>query len=340
MKKTIYILLIISMVLMSSCNKNNIQTVKNEDSDKLAEQFEEKPEDEIVKESSGLVSFGYMDVDKDVYVYDGKEVEIPYYAENMGEEGENDAEVGLMFFVNGELQPYTIVSENDSKTEENTMQIMKLEAKEKKEFKVKFKPISGKKGENIGIIPAIIWNPESIPNESNPRFGNNQHLSANIPVVIKMKKNGQNLLKKAKTEITIEDIPKEILEELETWHGADDYDILDSSVNFQIESSEKNKSIIYGTDGKVSITMKLYGGKQVTDKITVFINNQPVKIDGKDYVQVKTEKGKMCTIKCDIDISQYGELNSLYAIAMTAGEDYKIQDIYKTDSLLLVNKQN
>ena len=74
------------------------------------------------------------------------------------------------------------------------------------------------------------------------------------------------------------------------------------------------------------------------EKITVFINNKPIKIDKKDYVEVKTEKGKMITVTADLDVSGYDRINSIYAIVMTSGKDYKVQDIYKTDNLLLINK--
>ena len=70
----------------------------------------------------------------------------------------------------------------------------------------------------------------------------------------------------------------------------------------------------------------------------MFINNKPVKIDKKDYVEIKTEKGKMITVSADLDVSGYDQINSIYAIVMTSGKDYKVQDIYKTDSVLLINK--
>ena len=52
----------------------------------------------------------------------------------------------------------------------------------------------------------------------------------------------------------------------------------------------------------------------------------------------KTKKGKMITVTANIDLSGYDRVNSIYAIVMTSGGDYKIQDISKTDSLLLINK--
>ena len=71
---------------------------------------------------------------------------------------------------------------------------------------------------------------------------------------------------------------------------SDEYDSLDTSVNFEMESSVKDKQILYGKNRKVPITLKLYGGASVNEKITIFINNKPVKIDKKDYIKVKNSK--------------------------------------------------
>ena len=84
--------------------------------------------------------------------------------------------------------------------------------------------------------------------------------------------------------------------------------------------------------------MRMFGGLNVEDKVTVFVNNKPVKINGGDYFTVKMQKGKMATITFDLDLSEYDEINSIYAIAMTSGKYYELQDVYKTDSMLLVNR--
>lgn len=237
-------------------------------------------------------------------------------------------------FVDGNVQDYRI--EANGKIQ--TMQKITLKPKERKEFKLIFKPVSGKKGEKVGVIPATIWNPDSLPKEKNPSWGNNQQLSANVPLEIKMKCNGTNQLKATKKHIKVSDIPEEILNDWKNTYVSDEYDSLDSSVNFEMESSVKDKQILYTKDRKVPITLKLYGGASVNEKITIFINNSTVKIDKKDYIKVKTKKGKMITVTANLDFSGYDRINSIYAIVMTSGGDYKIQDIYKTDSLLLINK--
>ena len=333
--RNVYMLLVLAMALTgcgtSSKSERDLKskaTMKNE--------FEknDKIDEAVKKESSGQFSFGYLDVNKEVYEYDGKDVEIPFYFENMGSENEGTATIGLLVFVDGNVQNYKI--KENGKME--TMQKIVLKPKERKEFKIIFKPVSGKRGEKVGVIPATIWNPESIPEEKNPTWGNRQQFSAGIPLEIDMKCDGTNHLRATNKNVRVSDIPEEILDDNKNVHVSDEYDALDASVNFIMEPSNKDIDILYGKDGKVPITLKLYGGKNVNDKITVFINNNPVKIDKKDYIKVKTEKGKMVTITANLDLSQYDRINSIYAIVMTSGNDYRIQDIYKTESLLLINK--
>lgn len=337
MKRIVCMVLILTMVIMG-CATGSESQKDQEDRTTVENKFAESDgkSKDVIKESSGQISYGYLDENKDVYEYNGKDVEIPFYIENQGQKDEGTATIGLLLLVDGNVQNFRI--KTNGKTE--TMQKITLKPKERKEFKLMFKPVSGKKGEKVGVIPATIWNPDNLPDEKNPSWGNNQSLTANIPLEIYMKCDGENRLKGTKKNVKTGDIPEEILNDYKDTYVSDVYDSLDTMVNFMIETSDKNKSIIYGNGGKVPITMKLYGGKNVKEKITVFVNNNPVKLDQKDYIEVKTKKGKMLTITANLDLSGYDRINSVYAIVMTSGQDYKMQDIYKTDSILLINKGN
>ena len=332
-------MLLILITLVTGCGTGNKSEQDLESQTTIENRFEENTENEtnnkeVIKESSGQFSSGYLDVNKDVYEYNGREVEIPFYLENLGNKNEGAATIGLLLFVDGNVQDYKIKENGQTKV----MQKITLKPKERKEFKLIFKPVSGKKGEKVGVIPATIWNPDYLPEEKRPIWGNNQELGAIIPLEINMKCDGTNQLKGTKKNVKVSDIPEDILNDYKNMQVSDVYDALDTSVNFTMEASDKEKSILYGKDDKVPITLKLYGGENVKEKITVFINNKPVKVDKKDYVEVKTEKGKMVTVTANIDLSGYDRINSIYAVVMTSGKDYKVQDIYKTDSLLLINK--
>ena len=334
MKRIMYVLLVMT-ILITGC-VNNKKDNSLEKNTKIENKFEEneKNNKDVVEKSSGQIAFGYLDADKEIYEYNGNDVKIPFYLENQGEKNEENANIGVMLFVDGNVQDYHIEENEEAKVMEKIV----LKPKERKEFELIFKPVSGKKGEKVGVIPVTIWNPDSLPEEKNPIWGNNQQLGANIPLEIYMKKDGINKLQSTSKNVEVTDIPEDILEEYKETYVNDVYDSLDASVNFIMESGVKDKQLLYAKRGKVPVKLKIYGGKNVNEKITVFVNNNPVKIDGKDYIKVNTQKGKMITIKTNLDLKGYDRLNSIYAIVMTSGKDYKKQDVYKTDSLLLINE--
>ena len=338
MSKKLLFIISFSLILLVGCsgdgNKKQVKKELEKNNDELVEQFQE---DDVINESSGMIGYGFPDNSPNQYVYQGTTIEIPYYIENMGKAGEKNAEVGLLLFANGEPQPFS-VGEEGKKREEVVMQKFSLSPGEKKELKLRFHPVSGKKGENIGIIPATIWNPDFFPkSKENPNFGNCLQLGANIPLTIQMKSDGKALYTHAETNAKMVDIPKEILAAYEGAEGEDSYDILDNSVGFTMEPSEKNTRLLKAENGKADITINLYGGKQVTDKITVFINNEPIVINDGNYIEIDTKKGKMWQINFSLDVSKYGECSTIYAVAMTSGRDYVVDDIYQTSALLLVN---
>lgn len=339
MKKKIILLALV--LVLSGCGNNREDVSNDKKDDELIEAF--SPEDtgdtkdtvedgidsEVFIQSMNMFAFGFLDIDTDEYIYDGKDVVIPYYIENVGK---NDAETGLIFFVDGEAQPIKI-NLNGKETETETMQKFKMKPGERQEFEVRFTPVSGKKGDKVGVIPALISAPDVIPADKDiVSFGNCYKLSSNIPLIINMKEDGQNKTKKSAAGYDLIDIPQSVLDQYEGVEGKDTYDIIDASQCLEIESPN-NKLLI--KDNKLDLTLNIYGGKQVTEKITLFIDNKPITIDKGDFVEVKTKKGKMCQIKATIDVSFVKKNSVMYGIAMTSGEDYKVQDIYATKPVLL-----
>lgn len=330
MKKKIAMFLscILTLMTLTSCAQRETQDTEN-----LKAVFES--DNSLLVESSGSIGFGYLNPPENGYVYDGTDVRIPYYIENDGSKNEPDAKVGLMFFVDGEVQQYSIAtSEGNKESDLNSFHFFSLAPGERQEFEAIFKPVSGMAGDEVGVIPAIIWNPEYMPESGKiANFGNCYSLNSNIPLYIQMQENGTGEQKASSLQYNIMDIPEDILLSLEGQYSNDVYDYLDSSVGFEIETD--NKRILYSDNGKVEVTINLYGGKEVADKITLFVGNQPIKIEDGDYVQVNTQKGKMCQIKATIDVSELKNNSVLYAIVMTNGNDYLVQDIYITDPVLI-----
>ena len=66
-------------------------------------------------------------------------------------------------------------------------------------------------------------------------------------------------------------------------------------------------------DGKTAtITVQLYGGPEADFNITLFINHQPVQLNGADYLSVRTVKNQMVEATFQIDTSALGTLNTVY----------------------------
>ena len=84
--------------------------------------------------------------------------------------------------------------------------------------------------------------------------------------------------------------------------------------------------------------MKIDGGPEAEFNITLFINHQPVQLNGADYLSVRTVKNQMVEATFQIDTSALGALNTVYAIAVTPEDgELEINNPVKTASVLLVN---
>lgn len=347
MRKKIIILAL--ALVLSSCGNNGAEVSDDKKDDELIEALspeetkdtkeaedtkdteESAIESEIWEHSTENWAFGYLDTDRDEYIYDGKDVVIPYYIENAGDK---EAESKLMFLVDGELQPFKInLSGKESETE--SVKTFQLKPKERQEFEVKFTPVTGKKGDKVGVIPALMQNgPSIVPSDKKIiSFGGCYHLGTNITLPINMKKDGINKTKSSSVGYNLVEIPKSILDQFEGVEANDTYDILDSSPCIRIETQDTNKLLI--KDNKLDLTINIYGGKQVTGKITLFIDNKPITIDKGDFIEVKTKKGKMCQIKTTIDASFVKKDSVMYGVFMTSGEDYKAQEIVATAPVLV-----
>ena len=90
----------------------------------------------------------------------------------------------------------------------------------------------------------------------------------------------------------------------------------------------------------VRIQLLVQGGLNVINRITVFINHQPVQVNGADFIEFSLEDDNMLILdlEIEVDLESINQFNSLYAIMMTTENDYRYQDIIKSRSLLLVRE--
>ena len=296
-------------------------------------------------EDIGSFSFGslfYTEADELIqFEYNGEEVRISYHVEGWGEG--IVSEFGWFLFVDGLPQPTRLETKNGGDFREiSYMHDFALEFRERIEFYVVFTPISGNIGERIGLIASTILNPSFMPDDINfPIFGPFHNLSENLPAELVI--NSQPIIPYWSSVIaTLQPIPKEILEEEKSRSDVLDLrfkefvrmGIFPCGYDFEF----RYEGAIFAKDGVANFSLFAYGGLEVASRITFFVNHQPIQVNDIDFIELQMEHGQMTFVDIELTLDNLANFNSLYAVMMTTGEDFHLQHIFKTPTLLLVNE--
>ena len=337
------LLTVLLLVCFAGCAGEDIREQESSNQDKVhataIPENTEEPEDEAVMEEGDAFNFGHADVSEEeetTYVYDREQIEIPFYMES---HRVSKHDVGLLVFIDGILQEYSIKEEVDRK--EDTMQLFSLNTTEEQKFTILVKPNKGKKGEKAGIYVCSIVYPSFQPeSEKKPSYQYYGKLGQVSPVQLKYKKTvPHDTISFLKTEDGKE-ISQEIINAIEMFSVKSVEETLEDSVYVELYQKSVDETVMKAEDGKIRLHMQLYGGVEGTYRTTVFVNNHPVQIDGKDAVESKLHANKMSELDFELDLNGYGEMNTIYAVTVPAGDAYLdvLQSCEKSDSRLLVNK--
>lgn len=316
--------------LLTGCSANS-KTAEQQPSD-LDTLFDNQPADNEV----GSASFAMDDPIETVYPYNGQPLEIPFTI--CGAEAGTNTEIGVLLFVDGVAQPYKAVYADGAELSEAYMQTFHLEYEQQENFRMVFQPVTGKAGETVSVMAVTILKPSFVAEgENNPRYGFYHGESATIPRHISFAVDAPPQAAAAPTaDYNITELPKDVVDTMAAWGSLED---LDTTAVLSLVTEDGN---VIRSDGKTAkVTLRLYGGPEATFHITLFINHQPVRINNSDYLSVNTQKNKMAEATFQLDTAGLDKLNTIYAIAATAGADdaLEINNPIKTQSILLVNKQ-
>nr|WP_304429861.1 hypothetical protein [uncultured Acetatifactor sp.] len=340
MHKTLYKWIAAAAViccLLSGCGGNSTETGGPDTSpdvsgagDDLSGLFDDNsPTIEI-----GGFSYGWPD-ERDVFTYSGEPLEIPFYLTGAMDFSQ---EIGLLIFVDGIAQPYSAVFPDGTKKAEAYMQVFELEKAAENRFNLVFQPVTGKTGDSLSIQAVTILSPSYMPaGTKNPSYGIYHSENLTLPLQIAYEADAPAENKRTATDkYDITDIPKSVTDT----NAYFDMDTLDT-VNYLsiVPADGEDNSILYSQDGFATFKIMLYGGPEADNNITVFVNHQPVQLGGADYLAVRTVKGKMVEATITLDVSSFGKLNTLYAIASSTGRDSDLTETRKSDSILMVNQE-
>lgn len=285
----------------------------------------------------GSFSYGWPD-ERDVFPYSGEPLEIPFKLTGTMEG--SSLEVGLLLFVDGIPQPYSVLLSDGTELTDAYMQTFWLEQDVENIFHLVFQPVTGKAGDNLSIQAVTILRPGYLPDdEENPNYGFYHSANITIPLQIAFEKDapaeGQ---KTASNSYEVVDIPGSITDSDE-FFGMENSRDTNSDLSV-IPAEDENSSVIYSRENNVTFKVRLYGGPEADQNITVFVNHQPVQVDRADYLAVRTQKDKMVEATITLDASAFGERNTIYAIASSTGRDSGLTETVKSPSVLFINKGN
>ncbi len=284
----------------------------------------------------GSFSYGWPD-ERDVFSYSGEALDIPFKL--MGTKEGAPQEVGLLLFVNGIAQPYSIAFDDGTELADAYMQTFQLEQDVENIFHLIFQPVTGKAGDTLSVQAVTILTPSYLPEEENPNYGYYHSANITIPLQIAFEKDAPSEgQKKASDSYEIVDIPKSITDNDE-FFGIESS--RDANTNLSVVSAEdENSPVLYSKDGTVTFKVRLYGGPEANQNITVYVNHEPVQVDGADYLAVRTQKDKMVEATIRLSVSAFGEKNTIYAIAASTGRDSNLTETVKSSSVLFINREN
>lgn len=325
--------------LLSGCSGNSAADQKTEESDTsasvsddLADLFDQGSSAMEV----GSFSYGWPD-ERDVFPYSGEPLEIPF---KLTGTMERPQEVGLLLFVDGIAQPYSVVLADGTELTDAYMQTFNLEQDVENIFDLVFQPVTGKAGDKLSIQAVTILRPSYLPEGAeNPNYGFYHSANITIPLQIAFEIDAPaEGHKAAANSYEVVDIPKSIID-------SDEYFGLengrDTNTYLSVVSAEdENNDLICSKNGTVTFKVRLYGGPEADQNITVFVNHQPIQIDGADYLAVRTQKGKMVEATITLDASVFGESNTIYALASSTGRDSGLTETVKSPSILFINKED
>ena len=135
--------------------------------------------------SHGITS---LDILKESLKYEGAPIQIEYEFEN----GNKDSNIGLLLFLDGHIQPFTI----DKNGTPKVMNIIELKADSKKSITIAFDPVRGQLGETIPLHIVAIFDAGNTIQTPTIAISFFQALSQAFPVRVEFQKDSSCILDK------------------------------------------------------------------------------------------------------------------------------------------------
>lgn len=246
--------------------------------------------------------FGLIDLPENC-TYSGKPIEFDMYYQN----GSFEAETGFLIFVDGIPQTYCI----NNQSEPSVMHKFDLTAGERRVVHISFEPNTGKNGDVMNLQFASILEPSFIADQ-NESYGNTHRLLELAPSVLTFEADSSGQGFSGYSNENSELIDNDIAERYSlTSASAADTHTLSLYDNFA------DPDIFSKENGSVLLTLEDLGGQGAQYRTTIFVDNEPVKIESSyDYAEYYLKEGSYISQKITIPVDNTAEKHSVYAISV------------------------
>ncbi|WP_142413596.1 hypothetical protein [Hathewaya massiliensis] len=328
MKKLICLILVTIVLFLGGCGK---EEVKQSNLGKEENPFNIQENEKVD------YSFGHgvinPDPEKRVLTYNDKDISLIYELSNE----QKECSLGIMIFLNGVLHPYK--AEGDKETTD--MKVFKLGKNETKQIPLSFKPVVGKKGDKLPVNFVVMLNPEIQKyNKNFKNFAHNQNITQLIPWKIEFLSDTNNNLEVSDIKDNKVKMDNEFKSKfIQKDRNGQERNRLDnmSFLSILVEGKKYNKSTLEIEKSLDKLSVQLYGGKPGKYRLMVFLDNEPIRVNGKNQLfDVDLEKDNITSVPLSLNKELIKGKSNLYVMAVPIGEqNIEYRDLLKTDSLVI-----
>ncbi|MEG1068418.1 MAG: hypothetical protein RR313_07195 [Anaerovoracaceae bacterium] len=325
MKKSTVLLmaLMLGVLLMGGCTSKDNDDAKSKENP--FEDYESEATVEGTSQEKIAVSCNVAEAPENMtFEYNGKPIEFDYVFESDG-----NCEMGLAIFINGYIQQFTVDSKKTQLHKE------KLKDNQTSQFSIKLSPNTGKKGENMQLIFANIFNPKIIHLSGGINtFGNNHNVFQPMPWTIKMNADAKETDKKVKNNYKEIPLTKEELDGFITVDkDGNRRNKLDQGMEFVMNYGKEQRPVVSIKKDK-SIKYTLLGNFPGKYRVSFFGDFKHIKINGGYYTDIDVKNDNKYEIDIPLKENNLDKYDNFYGIAVPINNNnglIKSHSIYMGD---------
>ena len=294
---SIVLIILLLVMPLAGCNKNNDHVYTPS-----SNPFDREITDARYRLNHGVIE---PDPESQSLIYAGTPVTLTYMMDNEG----TAAEWGIVIYVNGFQQPFSIDGSNEVKN----CHIINMEEGEKKNCKIQFIPIQGKAGEDFTVYIATILKPSYQVKGDSLDWGYFHSYGQAVPLHLVIEKD----VPAQDVDLDCKTLTGEYNEQFPYWAH--------HSNTTEIEISDGYDAVYAEADRDITLDIAVSGRESLNYRLAIFIDHKLVPaLDGNKYYNIATQKDKMLRLKIKLPYSEVKDGKFIYGVLIPLVEEYSI----------------